>query len=67
MLVAEYIQNGYLIRVYRENGERTVSLEVYRPTVDPTPLPLYLKKWGVYYANKKRNDADSETNPEEKE
>ena len=67
MLVAEYMQNGYLIQVYRENGKRSVIMWPARPTVDPTPLPLYLKKWGVKNENKKRDDADSETDPEEKE
>lgn len=44
MLIAEYVQNGYLIRVYSENGKRTVSLEVYNPKGGKPPLPLFLIK-----------------------
>jgi len=32
MFIAEYIKDGYLIRVYSENGKRTVSVFPYGKT-----------------------------------
>lgn len=50
-----------MIRVYSENGKRTISLIPYGSSSKRTTLPLFFKKGGVDNENKKRNNADDKT------